>query len=1063
MSDEQMNDILLYIQNELKDITATCLDDLAKVNPAALSTNIVTHEIKIKPNTEPIKQKTRGIPTSFREEFKRTIMEMKKAGLIVNSKSPWCSPVRLVRKKDGTIRVCVDFRKLNNVTIKDAYPIPIIDNLFDYLATALYFTTLDLASGYYQVMMDSNSQEYTAFACDFGFFEYRVMPMGLTNACATFQRLMNNVLDGLIGKICLVYLDDIIIFSNTLEEHIEHVKLVAQRLREHNLKIKLSKCKFAQKRVEYLSHIIENGSIKPNPAKVEAISKCKVPTTVKQVQSFLGLVCYYRKFINNCSTIASPLINLTKKNIDFIWDEACQSAFDQLKQILMSDQMLALPNYNKIFRLETDASGYGVGAVLSQQIDKQWKPIAYFSKHLSATERNYSTSERELLAIVLAIEKFKQYLYGREFIIKTDHKPLQFLLTTDVPSARLARLQQRIKWYDFKIEYKEGKRNGNADALSRLVLEEDKQCESFEKLDDEFIINFMKIKNNYLNEEQLKDDNLKWFYELKMHQNNFGSKPEINEFLNEEQRSLYKQWDRIDVINKQLYRRFVDNDDSIIYQFIVPEHQRRFVFEQLHDSVFAGHLGYDKTKEKLSKRFYWYKCNEELKQYIRECVECQVNKSPNRYNRAEMIPIRPISPFELITTDILGPLPVTENGNKYVLVVVDHFTKWVEFFPMKDQKAETVANNLLTVFCRHGMPDTILSDQGSNYESGLMNQLWEVLDIHKVRTTIFHAACDGCSERVIRNLQAMASNYVNENHNDWDILLNKLAFAYNSSVHHTTGASPFELVYGRQPKIPIDLVYDDVKLDLNLNEDYALKVQTQLANAFKQVRLNRDIQMNRHKVRLDRQVRAANLNVNDYVWFLNVYKQKEKSTKFCRRWTGPYRITKILNNVDYEIRPEYGGRKRIVHQSKLKKAFMARLNESDKWKQLFSQKTKQQDKLPNATLIEDGDGINYQMEKEQSNPKTNTNESNLNNQITTGEELNLELPIPHSESATQLTGNENNSNEEISLNEASVYRPNYYYSKQLEQQSNEEASSRPKRTVKPVTQLQLNPKQKNYM
>ena len=229
---------------------------------------------------------------------------MRKAGLIVDSKSPWCSPVRLVRKKDGSIRVCVDYRKLNNVTIKDAYPIPIIDSLFGYLSAATYFTTLDLASGYYQVRMDAKSQEYTAFACDFGFFEYKVMPMGLTNACATFQRLMNNVLDGLIGKICLVYLDDIIIFSNNLEEHIEHVKLVAQRLREHNLKIKLSKCKFAQQRVEYLSHIIENGSIKPNPAKLEAIAKCKVPTNVKEVQSFLGLVCYYRKFIKDCSTIA---------------------------------------------------------------------------------------------------------------------------------------------------------------------------------------------------------------------------------------------------------------------------------------------------------------------------------------------------------------------------------------------------------------------------------------------------------------------------------------------------------------------------------------------------------------------------------------------------------------------------------------------------------------------------------------------------------------------------------------------------------------------------------------
>ena len=327
--------------------------DLVKETNSNQSDNErVVHEMNIPVGTVPIKQKTRGIPYNYRQDFKKMILEMKSAGMIVDSKSPWCSPVRLVRKKDGSIRVCVDFRKVNNVTEKDAYPIPRIEDLFSYLKPARVFTTLDLASGYYQVKMDPKSSKYTAFSCDFGFFEYAVMPMGLTNACATFQRLMDNVLREFLGKTCLVYLDDIIIFSKDLEEHHQHVKEIAECLRKHNLKVKLSKCKFAQNHVEYLSHIIGEGTIKPNPAKIEAVAKFKCPTSVKTVQSFLGLVSYYRKFIKDCAKICSPLINLTKKGVLFDWTDECQNAFVFLKDMLtQEDNILILPDYDAPFRI----------------------------------------------------------------------------------------------------------------------------------------------------------------------------------------------------------------------------------------------------------------------------------------------------------------------------------------------------------------------------------------------------------------------------------------------------------------------------------------------------------------------------------------------------------------------------------------------------------------------------------------------------------------------------------------------------------------------------------------
>lgn len=355
------------------------------------------------------------------EEFKSLILEMKAAGMVVDSYSPWCSPVSLVKKKDGSIRICVDFRKLNAVTIKDAYPVPIISDLFNQLAKAKVFSTIDLKAGFYQLKMHPDSEQYTAFATHFGFFNYKRMPMGLTNAGATFQRMMDAVLKDYLGKICLVYLDDIIIYSSNETEHLDHIRMVAECMRQNNLKIALKKCKFFQKRIEYLSHVIEDGKISPNPARYDVIAKLQTPKNVKQIQSFLGFASYYRKFIKSFATIASPLTQLTEKGNDFVWSNECQAAFDKLKQTLISDQVLILPDFQQPFRIETDASGYGIGGVLSQKRGQYWKPVAYFSRHLNRVERRYSASEKEMLAIANTVEYFKQYIYGRHIEIYTDH------------------------------------------------------------------------------------------------------------------------------------------------------------------------------------------------------------------------------------------------------------------------------------------------------------------------------------------------------------------------------------------------------------------------------------------------------------------------------------------------------------------------------------------------------------------------------------------------------------------------------------------------------------------
>ena len=926
--DELINELLKIIHEEIKDISATNMQDLMRLTNLDVSNDeAYTHEIIIKPDTEPIKQKVRKIPYSFASEFRNMIEEMKRAGMIVDSSSPWCSPVRLVRKKDGTVRICVDFRKLNNVTVKDAYPIPIINDLFVYLAKAKVFSTLDLKSGYFQVKMKPESQALTAFACEFGFYEYKVMPMGLTNACATFQRLMNKVLAGLVGKICLVYLDDIIIYSNNELEHVEHIRLVCERLRQHNLKIAIHKCKFFKKRIEYLSHVIEDGQLLPNPLKVEAINKIQPPINVKQIQAFLGLASYYRKFIKSFSQIASPLIQLTEKNKRFEWDETCSTAFNILKTALVSEQILILPDFNEEFVLDTDACGYGAGAVLSQKRNGQLHPVAYFSKHLSKVERRYSTSERELLAIVLAVEYFKQYVYGRHFKIRTDHEPLKYLLTVDTPSARLGRLHNRLKMYDFDIEYRAGKQNQNADALSRIVTDELNGRELDEN-DNDIIINVVHLEPVSLKEEQLQDEDIAFIYALKRFERTGQPKPIIKQFVNETQQLLYKQWSKLIIINNNLYREYVKvngSDESITYQYVVPKKQVNYVLKMCHDHVFSGHLGFEKTRDKITERFYWPNQLKDIDNHIKSCESCQLKKDPKQKNHPELIPILPTKPFQIITTDIMGPLPRTAAGNKYILVICDHFTKYVEVFALRDQQTPKVARCLLQFICRHSVPDQILSDQGTNYQSEILAEVYALLDVERLRTAPYHAQTDGLSERFNRTLQTMIAHYTNDKRTNWDIHLPVLQFAYNTATHTTTKATPFEMVYGRKPKIPIDLVLKDVPCELLLsNDSYANELKEAFNKAYQTITTNRDVKMEKNKLYCDRKIFGCTFKPGDLVWWRNFKTKTGEPKKFRDRWRGIYQVVQVINVVDCEIKlyNQKGARKKVVHMSQLKRAFL---------------------------------------------------------------------------------------------------------------------------------------------
>ena len=456
-------------QSQLKTLLGKYAQLFSSADRPIGRTSVVKHDIITE--GQPIRQKYRRLPEATKPIVVREVHTMLEKGVIRRSVSPWSSPIVLVRKKDGNWRFCIDFRKVNFVTHKDAYPLPKIEETLDSLSGAKYFSTLDLASGYWQVELKEEAKEKTAFSTPLGLFEFNVMPFGLTNAPATFQRLMECVLAGLSLEQCLVYLDDIIVFSKSFEEHLSTLESVFQRIDQAGLTFKLNKCHFCKKEVKYLGHIVSSDGIMPDPEKISGIESYPIPRDLKQLQQFLGLTNYYRRFIDHYSDIAAPLYELTRKTAKgFCWTPSCTTAFQSLKAALSSPPVLSYPSFHLPFILSTDASDGAIGAVLSQSHDGEEHPVAYWSRQLQKAERNYSTIEREALAVVSAIKHFYPYLYGHKFSVVTDHNPLTTLKGLKDVGGRIARWILFLQQFDMEFCFKPGKYNTNADTMSRVPV-----------------------------------------------------------------------------------------------------------------------------------------------------------------------------------------------------------------------------------------------------------------------------------------------------------------------------------------------------------------------------------------------------------------------------------------------------------------------------------------------------------------------------------------------------------------------------------------------------------------
>lgn len=720
-------------------------------------TNRVFHHIETG-DAAPIKQHARRFPVAQRAEVENKVQEMLNADIITPSISPWSSPIVLVRKKDGSTRFCTDYRKLNEVTRKDSYPLPRIEESLEALGGSKWFSTLDLASGYWQVEVAPEDRPKTAFTTGRQLFEYKVLPFGLTGAPATFERLMDNVLAGLHWETCLVYLDDIIVFSESFDSHLEKLQQVFDRLKGANLKLKPTKCSLFKRKVKYLGHVVSSEGICTDPEKVEVIENWLTPSNVTEVRKFLGLCSYYRKFVKNFGQTAAPLHHLTQKEVGFRWTEEHSKAFRDLKAALTSSPILAYPDFSQQFVLDTDASNGAIGAVLSQVgADGKEHVIAYASKKLAKSEVKYSTTRKELLAVVKFVKQFRHYLLGRKFVLRTDHNSLRWLFQFKEPEGQVARWLEFLSEYDFEIVHRAGTQHGNADALSRmpLVKEEMVQTEELQRGREVCAPVVLAGDKGDLLAAQKADQHLKpviqWLEE--------GLRPSNHDVsaFSRETKAYWFLWDQLKLVNGVLSREFYhDNPNQGVKfrQIVVPKAMRQEVFLKAHSSVTGGHLGRVRTFAKVQQQYFWIGYREDIGLWVRQCTKCAKRKSPTRRPRAALANFNYVGfPMERVAIDIMGPLPMSKRGNKFVLVVTDYFTKWAEAYALPNQEAVTCADVLVKeFFCRFGVPYSIHSDQGRNFESGLFQEVCKLLDINKTKTTAYHPQSDGLVERLNRTL-----------------------------------------------------------------------------------------------------------------------------------------------------------------------------------------------------------------------------------------------------------------------------------------------------------------------
>jgi hypothetical protein len=862
------------------------------------------HLIMLENEVQSINQPAYRASASDNDEIRKQVNDMLDKGWIRPSTSSFASPVLLVKKHDGSIRMCVDYRALNKITVKDRYPLPHTDELTDRLSKAKYLTKLDLRAGYHQVRIADNDINKTAFITRYGLYEYLVMPFGLCNAPSTFMRMMNDILRPLLDVCVIVFIDDILIYSETEEQHHIDVCQVFDLLRQHKLYVKLSKCEFFKHEVEFLGHIVGNGHIKMCPSKISAILEWPTPSSITDIRSFIGLCNYYRKFIQGFSTITSPLIELTRNDIPFIWTLKQQSSFDQLKHAITSAPILQLPNQSYSWTLYTDASGYAIGGVLCQDTGNGMKPVVFLSRKLAGAELNCAVYEKEFYAIIYCLQQCQWYLQGNEVIIYTDHQSLKYFLSQKSLSSKQSRWIEFLSSFACKIEYKEGKYNVVADALSRRSDHRIDINNNTDNNNNNINTAIDNIKNSIRINNIICIDNIPCPYT-----NLFGISTFTldDEYLHKIQEA-YKDDEQCKMILQSQSNITYTIKNGYIYKadrLYIPSFDilKQPLLYEYHDSASSAHRGIASTHERIKRYFYWPNMLNDIEQYIRTCKECQQSKAVNQLKNGLLQPLPiPNNKFEDISMDFITHLPTTNNNNNIILVIVDRLTKYARFIAMSTKHnhelpaAEITAEAVFSNWCRiYDIPHTIVSDRDTQFTSKFWSTLFEKFNTKLKYSTAYHPQTDGQTERTNRTLEEILRSYLSPTQTDWDQWLSSAEIAYNNTYHSSTQQTPHELVFNQKRRSIADYI--------SLYNNTPNKAITTAADRIQQAKQCIERAQQRQIREANKHRRNIQYNLGDLVFISTEHLNPtgSSSNKLMYKYIGPYRITRRISNVTYEV------------------------------------------------------------------------------------------------------------------------------------------------------------------